>query len=171
MPHTLRAVDAHVGGQVLRLVTEGLPTPVGATARRRQAWLRDHADHLLAPLTLEPRGHEGVTAGCLTVSDAPGAHAGVVFRHAGGYADLCAHGLIAAATIGIERGLLFDRASGTGERLVGFETPAGLVRARADVGGSGRVGPVAVELPPALVLRAAMAVPAGARAARADLAW
>lgn len=171
MPRTLHAIDAHVGGQVLRLVTEGLPTPVGATARRRQQWMADHADELLAALTLEPRGHEGVTTGCFTVSEAAGAHAGVLFRHADGFTDLCGHGLIGAVTIGIERGLLFDREAGASRRAVSLETPAGVVRTMATVTAAGRVSSVAVVLPPALVVRAAVPCPLPGRTARADLAW
>lgn len=178
MGRTLRAIDAHVGGQVLRLVIDGLPTPAGSSMRRRQQWMLDHADALLAALVREPRGHEGVTAGCFTVTDAPGAHAGVLFRHGDGYADVCGHGLIGAVTIGITHGLLFDRdAQPSGSRTVTLDTVAGRVVARARLSGDGRVAAVAATLPPALVINPAVVchVPGRSgqpgRPVRADIAW
>ena len=61
MIRTLRTIDAHVAGQGLRLVTDGLPTPSGATMLGKQQWMAEHADGLRASLLLEPRGHEGIT--------------------------------------------------------------------------------------------------------------
>ncbi|MGE3579337.1 MAG: proline racemase family protein [Vicinamibacterales bacterium] len=172
MGRTLRTIDAHVGGQLLRLVIDGVPTPAGSSVRRRQDWMRDHADALLAALVREPRGHEGVTAGCFTVTDAPGAHAGVLFRHGGGYADVCGHGLIGAVTIGIAHGLLFDRdAEARGSRAVTLDTAAGLVVARARMAAAGGVASVAVTLPPAFVVHAAVVCQGPGRPVRADVAW
>lgn len=178
MGRTIRTIDAHVGGQVLRLVIEGLPTPAGSSVSRKQQWMLDHADPLLAALVREPRGHEGVTAGYFTVTDVPGAHAGVLFRHGDGYADVCGHGVIGAVTIGIERGLLFDRASEDGApRTVTLDTPAGRVVARARMTAVDRVASVAVTLPPALVVHPAVVcqIPGRSdhpgRPVRADIAW
>jgi proline racemase len=178
MGRTLRTIDAHVGGQVLRLVIDGLPTPAGSSASRKQQWMLDHADPLLAALVHEPRGHEGVTAGYFTVTDVPGTHAGVLFRHGDGYAEVCGHGLIGAVTIGIEHGLLFDRdAEGGASRTIALETTAGRVVARARMASTGRVASVAVTLPPALVVNPAVVchVPdrpgRPGRPVRADIAW
>ena len=171
MGHTLRTIDAHVGGQVLRLVVDGLPTPVGGSMRRRQQWMADHADAWLAALAREPRGHEGVTVGCFTVTDLPGAHAGVLFRHGDGYADLCGHGLIGAVTIGVERGLLFDRDASGGERTVMLDTVSGRLTARARLGAGGRVEGVTLALPPAAILSAGAVCDIPGRPVRADIAW
>jgi len=171
MGHTLRAIDAHVGGQVLRLVIEGLPTPSGGSMGRRQQWMRDHADPLLGVLAQEPRGHEGVTAACFTVSDQADAHAGLLFRHGAGYADVCGHGVVGAVTIGIERGLLFDREAEDGVRVVVLDTTGGRIVARARLAPGGRVASVAVTLPPALVVNPAVVCQAPGRPVRADIAW
>ena len=140
--------------------------------RRKQQWMADHADDLLAALVREPRGHEGVTAGWFTVPEHPDAHAGVLFRHAEGYAGLCGHGVMGAVAIGIEHGLLFDRAAETSpDRIVRLDTPAGRIQATARVSPDGRVTSVAVTLPPALVINPSVVCRALGRPVRADIAW
>ena len=172
MIRTLRTIDAHVAGQGLRLVTDGLPTPSGATMLGKQQWMAEHADGLRASLLLEPRGHEGITGACFTVPVSAEAHAGVLFMHGDGYAGLCGHGLIGAVTIGIEKGLLFDSAAEAArERTVRVDTVCGMLSARARLSLDGRVEAVAVTLPPALVVAAGHALQAGGRVLRVDIAW
>lgn len=172
MIRTLRTIDAHVAGQGLRLVTEGLPTPSGSTMIGKQEWMAEHADGLRASLLREPRGHEGMTGACFTLPVSAEAHAGVLFMHGDGYAGLCGHGLIGAVTIGIEKGLLFDRAADTArERTVRLDTVCGVLSARARLSPDGRVEAVAVTLPPALVVAAGHPLQAGGRTVRVDIAW
>ena len=172
MIRTLRTIDAHVAGQGLRLVTEGFPTPSGSTMLGKQEWMAEHADGLRASLLREPRGHEGMTGACFTVPVSAEAHAGVLFMHGDGYAGLCGHGLIGAVTIGIEKGLLFDRAADAArERTVRVDTVCGLLSARARLSSDGRVESVAVTLPPALVVAAGHALQTGGRVLRVDIAW
>ena len=40
MVSLIKAIDAHVGGQVLRLVVEGFPRPHGRTLLQRRDWLK-----------------------------------------------------------------------------------------------------------------------------------
>lgn len=151
---------------------EGLPTPVGTSMRRKQQWMADHADDLLAALVREPRGHEGVTAGWFTVPEHPDAHAGVLFRHGEGFASLCGHGVMGAVAIGIEQGLLFDgTAESAADRVVRLDTPAGRIVATARFSPEGHVASVAVTLPPALVINPSVVCQAAGRAVRADIAW
>ena len=54
----VRTVDAHVGGQTLRLVVDGLPHASGRTMRDKQAWLRKRADGVRRALACFLRGFE-----------------------------------------------------------------------------------------------------------------
>ena len=138
----------------------------------KQEWMVEHADSLRASLLREPRGHEGLTGACFTVPVSADAHAGVLFMHGAGYAGLCGHGLIGAVTIGIAKGLHFDRtAESARERTVRLDTVCGMLSARARLSPDGRVGPVAVTLPPALVVAAGHALRADGRVLRVDIAW
>jgi proline racemase len=81
------------------------------------------------------------------------------------------HGIIGVATIALERGLVMP--GGDGAAVV-FDTPAGVVRARADVraeSGAIRVDRVSYVSVPSFVLLAGWSVQAGARRLRADVAY
>jgi trans-L-3-hydroxyproline dehydratase len=108
----------------------------------------------------------------LTEPTSPGSHAGILFMRAGGYAPMSGHGIIAAATIALERGLVMP--AGNGSTLI-FDTVAGIVRATAETAtradGSRAVRAVAVENVPSFVLRAGIPIELGARRLRADVAY
>ena len=55
---------------------------------------------------LEPRGHADMYGALLTPPEHPGSHAGVLFMHNEGFSTMCGHGVIAVATIAIERNLI-----------------------------------------------------------------
>ncbi|MHB1193021.1 MAG: proline racemase family protein [Longimicrobiales bacterium] len=133
------AVDAHAGGEPLRVVLEGFGELRGDSilARRRDARLRH--DTLRTALMWEPRGHPDMY-GCLLVPPVtPGADVGVLFTHNEGYSTMCGHGIIAVTTVLLELGLL---PGGEGENRVGIDTPAGFVEAWGRVS-EGRVVEVA----------------------------
>jgi trans-L-3-hydroxyproline dehydratase len=72
--------------------------------------------------------------GCIvTPPVSAGADIGVLFMHNEGYSTMCGHGIIAITKIVLECGLLPMRAP---ETIIGIDTPAGLVVARAQVVGS-----------------------------------
>lgn len=120
------AIDAHVAGAVVRLVSSGFPVPRGERLADRDRWLAKRHDRLCRALVLEPRGHEGVTLALLLEPVTPGADAAVLFRHASGSAGLCGHGLIGALTIAVERHLLVPR----DRARVRVDTLGGIVEAR-----------------------------------------
>lgn len=174
MVRQYRTIDAHAGGQALRLIVDGMPRIRGKGALQQRDWLRSHADPIRRALVLEPRGHAGMAAAVLTEPASPQAHAGLVFMDADGYPTMSGHAVIAAATIAIERDLLFSREEAAGEMRVVFETPAGdvHVRARVDVrGGSRRVDSAAFANVPSFVHAAACPVRLGARDLRVDVAF
>jgi proline racemase len=168
----IRTIDAHAGGAPLRLVIDGFPSPRGRTMIQKRDWVADHADGLRRSVMLEPRGHADMCGAVLTEPVSPGSHAGVLFFDNDGYSAMSGHGIIAVATIALERGLMMPGGNGA---AVAFDTPAGVVRARADVhtdaSGTIRVERVSFVNVPSFVLFAGLAVQIGARQLRADVAY
>jgi proline racemase len=149
MVQVIRTVDAHVGGQTLRLIVEGAPRLAGKTMAHKGEAMRRAGDDLRRAVVLEPRGHIDLGAALLTEPVSPGAHAGLIFMHGDGYASMSGHGVIAAATIALERRLLLTDAD-----TLTFDTLAGSVHARAHVqlhGDRRRVDSVAVTNVPSFV--------------------
>ncbi len=170
---TLKTIDAHCGGEPLRLVVEGCPAPQGRTMLERRRWAMRHLDRVRRLLMLEPRGHGDMTGAVLTEPVTPGSHAGVLFMRNGGFDAMRGHGIIAVTTIALERGLMMP--GGDGSAIV-FDTPAGPIRARAVLGaadeaGGRRVASVAYVNVPSFVLHAGLTVRAGTRSVRADVAY
>lgn len=163
----IRTIDAHAAGQPLRLIADGFPRPRGATMAARRDWLRKRWDRLRRALMCEPRGHAGMCGALLTEPAAPGSHAGLIFMDAGGYPAMSGHGVIAAVTMALERGLLRlpDPAAD-----VALDTVAGRVTARPAWDGE-RVARVSFRNVPAFVLRPGVVVRLGAREARIDVAF
>lgn len=174
MTDLIRTIDAHVGGQPLRLVVDGAPHPPGKTLADKRQWLQRRADLVRRALVREPRGHPDITCALLTAPAAPGSHAGILFMDNGGYPALSAHGIIGAVTIAIERDLILSRAVEPGAMPVVLDTPAGTVHARANVearGTSRRVDTVAFANVPSFVLAAGHPVTLGTRRLRVDIAY
>jgi trans-L-3-hydroxyproline dehydratase len=136
----LKTIDAHVGGEPLRLIVEGFPAPRGKSLADKRDWASRHADHLRRLLMLEPRGHRDMSGAVLTEPTSPGSHAGVLFMNSDGFSFLSGHSVIAVATIALERGIIVPGGDGASLAL---ETPAGIVRATATwrEGQEGREGP------------------------------
>ncbi len=146
--HTITTLDCHVAGEALRVVTGGFPEPAGSTILEKREYCRTHLDHLRTALTWEPRGHHDMY-GCLLVAHAhPQADTGVLFFHNEGYSTMCGHGIIGLTTIMLEQGLFPVSVPTT---TIRFETPSGLVTARASLDG-GRVQSVAFLNVPSFVL-------------------
>jgi trans-L-3-hydroxyproline dehydratase len=152
---TLTTIDAHAGGEPLRIVTAGIPPLRGATVLERRAeMLREH-DHLRRVLMFEPRGHADMYGAILTPPVTPTADYGVLFMHNEGYSTMCGHGIIALTTALLETGM-FPAADG-GETSIRYDTPAGPVSARATLS-AGRVREVAFENVPSFVYAAELSL-------------
>ena len=167
---SVKTIDAHAGGEPLRLIVDGFPSPRGNTMLEKREWVRRHADHLRRALMLEPRGHADMYGAVLTEPVLPGSHAGVLFMHNEGYSTMCGHGVIAVATVALERGLIAPRRSGE----IVLDTPAGAVVARprtsADAAGA-QVTSVSFLNVPSFVLHAAVPVELDGRTLAADVAF
>ena len=168
--HTLRTIDAHTAGEPLRLIVDGFPRVQGKTMLERREWVRANCDHLRTALMLEPRGHADMYGALLTEPEHPDSDAGVLFMHNEGYSTMCGHGVIAVVTMAIERGLIVPR---NGDSIV-LDSPAGQIRARADVRRDGdrtRVERVRFVNVPSFILQAAVPIRLGTREIRADVAF
>ena len=53
----IETVDYHAGGEPFRIVTRGVPEPIGGTVLERRRWARDNLDDVRRLLIDEPRGH------------------------------------------------------------------------------------------------------------------
>jgi proline racemase len=170
----VRTVDAHVAGQPLRLVVEGLPRPQGRTMSDKRAWLRKRADALRRAIVQEPRGHADMVAAVLTEAVSPEAHAGILFMDGRGYPAISGHGVIAVAAIAVARDLIFVSGAETREMQLAFDTPAGVVHTviRADTQGEEqRIHSVVFTNVPSFVQSAAHRVRVGTRDLRVDIAF
>lgn len=130
-------------------------------------------DYVRRALLRPPRGDQGLTAALLSEPVTPGAHAALLCMDADGYPPLDGESIIAAATIALERGLIFLDDADAEARLV-FDTLAGTVVATARVeqhSGSVRVDSVAMTNVPAFVAAAAQPVQVGGRELRVDVAF
>ena len=164
---TLKTIDAHAEGGPLRLAVDGFPSPRGRTMTEKVEWVRRHADGLRRLLLREPRGHAGIGGAILTEPTTPGSHAGVIFMNGDGYAPMSGHGIIAVATIALERGLVMPGGDSFG---VTFDTVAGTVRAQA-VGTPDRVGRVRFVNVPSFVVQGGLPLRAVGRLIRVDVAF
>ena len=173
MTQLIRAIDAHVGGCQVRLIVDGMAAGSGRSLATRIERLARHSDHLRRALRRPPRGHADLTAVLLSEPLTPGAHAAVICLDADGYPTLHGDAIIAAATIAIERGLIFTSQTGGDTRLT-FDTPAGAVTATLRVeqhGDACRVDAVAVTNVPAFVYAPAQPVRTASRDLRVDIAF
>ena len=119
-------VEAHTGGEPLRIVTGGVPRLPGETILEKRRWVREHLDHVRRALILEPRGHADMYGALLTEPVSERADLGVLFMHNEGYSDMCGHGVIALAMVAVAQGLVHRTSP---ETRVGLDTPAGFVEA------------------------------------------
>lgn len=174
MIRVIRTIDAHVGGQPLRLVLDGVPRPHGKSPAHQRDWCVTHVDAYRRALVNAPRGHADMTAALITDPTSLQANSGLVFMDAGGYPTMSGHAVIAVTTIAFERRLALAHPPGNGEERLVFDTPAGSVQARArlEVHGDVRsVDSVAVTNVPAFVHAAAVGVIVGRRDLRVDVAF
>jgi proline racemase len=174
MIRVIKTIDAHVGGQPLRLVVDGVPRPHGKTPTQQREWCLKHADTYRRALVLAPRGHADMTVALLTDPTTVHANSGIVFMDAGGYPSMSGHAVIAVSTIAFERRLPLAHPPGNGEERLLFDTPAGSVHARVRLethGGGRSVDSVAVTNVPAFVHAAGVPVNVGRRELRVDVAF
>ncbi len=106
-------------------------------------------------------------AAVLTEPVQPGSDAGVLFMDAEGFVAMSGHGMMAVATLALERQLLVPRDP---SRII-FDTPAGTVRVTAERRENGGVGAVTFSGVPSFVVQPGVEVSLPGRRLRADVAF
>jgi len=179
----IETIEAHAAGEPLRLIVSGFPSVKGKTIFEQREYVRKRYDHLRRALMLEPRGHADMYGALLTTPEHDGSHAGVLFMHNEGYSSMCGHGVIAVATIAVERNLIVVPREADGSVKITLDSPAGPIHAVATVAdGAGRglspahganphVTSVSFRNVPSFVLHPALVVRVGTREVRADVAF
>ena len=124
----ITAIDAHTGGEPLRVITAGFPPLPGATILAKRRVAREQYDALRRALMWEPRGHADMYGALLTEPVTPDGDLGVLFLHNEGFSTMCGHGVIALAKVLLDTGLL-DKPGDAPE--IRMDTPAGRVTATA----------------------------------------
>lgn len=139
-------IDSHTGGTATRLLMEGIPDLRGKDMRERRRYLETHFDQIRTTLMQEPRGNSGVAAILIPPSTGK-ADYGLIFCDFRGYVDMCVHGTIGVVTTLYELGLK----KSTDSKEILFDTPAGIVQARANISGE-KVKSVSVRSVPSFYL-------------------
>ncbi|MCO5175881.1 MAG: proline racemase family protein [Thermomicrobiales bacterium] len=143
----LTTIEAHAGGEPLRIITSGVPPLRGQTILERRREMLEQHDDVRRALMWEPRGHADMYGALLTPPVTADADYGVLFMHNEGYSTMCGHGIIALTTVLIETGQ-FPVSGDTA--TIGYDSPAGFIRATASIA-DGRVETVAFENVPSFV--------------------
>jgi trans-L-3-hydroxyproline dehydratase len=128
--HFINCIDAHTGGEALRIITSGLPPILGNTILEKREYMLNNYDHLRKMMMLEPRGHSGMYGCILVDAVTEDGDFGVLFTHNGGLSSMCGHGIIAVTKVAIETGMILAE---EGENVVKIDSPAGRITAYADV--------------------------------------
>lgn len=124
----ITTVDAHTGGEPLRIILDGYPELPGDTILAKRRFAKKNYEHLRTALMWEPRGHADMYGCILTPPVSREADFGVLFIHNEGFSTMCGHAIIGVTKVVLELGLLPKQEPIT---TVKIDTPAGQVTAFA----------------------------------------
>lgn len=150
----INCIDAHTGGEALRIITSGLPSIKGNTILEKREYMLENYDGLRKLMMLEPRGHSGMYGCILVDAVTDDGDFGVLFTHNGGLSSMCGHGIIAVTKVAIETGMII---ANEGVNIVKIDSPAGRITAYADVK-DGKVERVRFQNVPCFVYKEDVAV-------------
>lgn len=160
-------IDAHVGGEPLRIITGGIPAIKGETILEKRTYFKENLDIIRRLLMYEPRGHHGMYGCIITPAVTPDADFGVLFMHNEGFSTMCGHGIIAVVTTAIETGLLEVKEE---RQRVVIDSPAGKIIAYAHCQGS-EVKSVSFENVPSFVFASDVPITLPNREFTVDIAF
>jgi proline racemase len=125
----LQAVDAHACGEPGRVIVGGMLDVPGATMFEKMRYIQTHADGLRKRMLREPRGYPAMCCNLILPPTHPEADAGFVIMEQVEYPGMSGTNTICVVTVLLETGMLPMKEPTTDLTL---DTPAGLVRVRAD---------------------------------------
>lgn len=128
--HYIQCVDAHTGGEPLRIVTSGFPSIPGGTILEKRKYVLENLDHLRKMIMLEPRGHSGMYGCILCDPVTEDGDFAVLFTHNEGLSSMCGHAVIAISKVAIEMGVVNYQ---EGRNVIKIDAPAGRITCFADV--------------------------------------
>ena len=172
----VRTIDGHVAGGAVRLIVSGLVPESAPTLEARRSALAHRHDRLRLALFTPPRGSLEIAGALLTEPVTPGADVGILFLTGAGWPPFSGHGLIAVATLAVERGLI--AAGRDVPSSIVFDTPAGpvpvavtasRVEGAAEDEPALRVARVGYESPPARVVAGGVPIGLAGRSVHVDL--
>ncbi len=141
----IQAVDAHACGEHGRVIVGGVLDVPGATMFDKMQYLQNHADALRKCMLREPRGYPAANCNLVLSPTRPDADAGFVIMEQVEYPGMSGTNTICVTTVLLETGMVPMREPVT---EVTLETPAGMIRVRADCAG-GKVRQVTFQNVPA----------------------
>lgn len=122
-------LDAHTGGEPLRIILSGLPEMEGDTVLERRQFMKTHFDNLRTSLMFEPRGHADQYGVVVMPPCTAGTDFSVLFLHNEGYSTMCGHAIIAITKVMLTTGAVEMQYP---ETVLKIEVPSGVVTAYAD---------------------------------------
>jgi len=144
----IQAVDAHACGEPGRVIIGGVLDVPGATMFDKMTFLRTKADGLRKLMLREPRGYPAANCNLILPPTRPEADAGYVIMEQVEYPGMSGTNTICVATVLLETGMVAMKEPVTELTL---ESPAGLIRVRADCRG-GKVKQVTFRNVPAFAV-------------------
>jgi len=144
----IQAVDAHACGEHGRVIVGGVLDVPGGTMFDKMQHLRNHADGLRKLMLREPRGYPAANCNLILPPTHPQADAGFVIMEQTEYPGMSGTNTICVTTVLLETGMVPMREPVTELTL---ESPAGLIRVRADCAG-GKVRQVTFRNVPAFAV-------------------
>lgn len=126
----IETIDAHTGGEPLRIILSGLPEIKGAAILEKRRYMKENLDHFRTALMFEPRGHADMYGCIITPPVTKDADFGALFMHNEGYSTMCGHGIIAITKVVLETGM-FEMIEPV--TTIKIDSPAGLITSHARI--------------------------------------
>ena len=128
----IQAVDLHAAGEPGRVIVGGVLDVPGESMFAKMAWLRANRDDLRLRMLREPRGYPAANCNLILAPTDPGAQVGYVIMEQVEYPGMSGTNTMCVATAVLETGMIPMVEPVTELTL---ESPAGLIRVRADCAG------------------------------------
>ena len=126
----IKTIDAHTGGEPLRIIVDGYPELFGNTILEKRKNAKERFDYIRKALMLEPRGHSDMYGAIITEPERDDSDFGVIFMHNDGYSTGCGHAVLAITKTFVETGLIKKIEP---ETMIKMDVPSGQITAFAQV--------------------------------------